>query len=546
MSKSDLSEETELKKSGKIRWIVTGTILLILAISATVFLLYENNRVYGECYVEAGVEVTVQDFLREPDEQASFTGDSDTIDCAVPGEYHVRVKTGFFPHKSILYIIDSIAPTAEAVKVNLEIGKECEADLFVEQITDATAVTVSYVQEPDFSKSGIQEVKVMLTDAGGNQTEITSELFVSQVVEELTVEAGSAPPALKEFVIEGENASFITKIDGFDYTVPADKQVKLRVDGTDYTVTMHIVDTVPPKMNVKDIQSFTKVPRTPEDFVVSVEDVTEVALSFREEPDITAEGEQTVTVVATDKGGNETVKEARLTLAVDTEAPVITGVADLTVLAGSTVSYKKNVTVTDNCPEGLEFTVDNSAVNLSAEGEYPVVYIARDASGNETVETATVIVQPLVYDEREVYALADSVLAQIITPEMSQLEKVRAIYQYNITHIAYINHSEKESWVRAAYEGLVQKKGDCYVYACTAKVLLDRAGIHNMDIAKIPTSRNHYWNLVNLGDGWYHFDTTPRTDHPTIFMWTEEQLMAYSAQHHNSHNYDHTLYPEVN
>lgn len=548
MSESTLSESEKMKskKSGKKRWLVTGVIFLILAVSATVFLLYENNRVYGECYVEAGVEVTAQDFLREPDEAAYFAEDSDVIDSTVPGDYHVRIKTGLFPHKSTLHIVDSIPPSGEAVQVTLEFGEECVAGAFVGQVTDVTAVMVTYVAEPDFSKPGEQEVTVALTDTSGNRTEVTSELFVSLTVGELTVEAGSGPPPLHDFVIKGDSASFVTRMDSIDYTVPADQEVKLQVDGIECSTTMHITDTIPPRMTVQDVQSFTKVSRKPEDFVASVEDVTEVSLSFREAPDITAAGEQTVEIIATDKGNNEIVREARLTLEVDTEAPVITGVTDLTVYEGDTVSYKRGVIVTDNCPEELEFTVDSSAVNLSEAGEYPVTYIARDASGNETTAAATVFVEPQDYDIQEVYALADEVLAKIITPDMEPLEKVRAIYWYNMGNIAYINHSEKGNWVRAAYEGLALKKGDCYVYACTAKVLLDRAGIRNMDIAKIPTSRTHFWNLVNLGDGWYHFDTTPRSDHPTIFMWTEAELMAYSAQHHNSHNYDHTLYPEVN
>lgn len=546
MGKSTLSGKAKRKKSSKKRWLAAGTIVLVLVISATVFLLYENYRVYRECYVEAGVDVAVQDFLRCPDDQAYFAEGSDRIDSAVPGEYDIKVKTGVFVQKSILHIMDTIPPAAEAVHVSLEIGEECGAEAFVGRITDATAVTASYARTPDFSRAGAQEVQILLTDAGGNRTEVTSELFVSLVVEELTVEAGSAAPLLKDFVIEGENASFITAINNIDYTVPAQREVKLLVDGAQYTTTMHITDTVAPRLWVKDVVSFTKVPREPADFVERVEDVTEVSLSFREEPDIEAPGVQTVTVAAVDRGGNETVKEAKLTLEADMEAPVIEGVADLTVYEGETIAYKRNVTVTDNCPERLELTVDNSAVNLSAAGEYPITYIARDASGNETTAEATVIVKPQLYDIQEVYALADAVLAKICTPEMTPLEKAQAIYQYNRGNIAYINHSDKGNWVQAAYEGLADKKGDCYVYACTAKVLLDRAGIRNMDIIKIPTKRSHYWNLVDVGEGWYHFDTTPRTDHPVIFMWTEAQLMEYSGRHYGSHNYDHSLYPEVN
>ena len=83
------------------------------------------------------------------------------------------------------------------------------------------------------------------------------------------------------------------------------------------------------------------------------------------------------------------------------------------------------------------------------------------------------------------------------------------------------------------------------MYACVSKVLLDRAGIKNMDIEKIPAKSRHYWNLVDIGEGWYHFDTTPRVDHPTIFYWDDATLMEYSENHKLSHNYDHDLYPKV-
>lgn len=542
------NEQTAQRKlSGKMKKLILGGVLLLLLAGIAAVGIYENQRVYHECYAEAGVEVTVQDFLKRADEQAAFTEDSEDIDITRPGEYQIRIKSGLFTHKSVLHIADSIAPTGQPVKVSLEIGDECGADAFVTDIVDATGVAVSYAAEPDFTKPGKQEVTVALTDLGGNRSEIAAELFIMQVVEELTVEAGSEPPTLKDFVIEGENAEFISAIDSYDYTVPTDHTVSLRVDGIAYQVVMHIVDTIPPKVEVQDVAAFTLLPRKAEDFIVSIEDVTEVTAVFKKEPDVKLAGEQSVEISVTDAGGNETVKSARLVLENDVEAPVITGVTDLLIVAGSTVSYKKNVTVTDNCPEGLQLTVDNGAVNLGEEGTYQVIYTAKDYAGNETSVSATVTVMPRVYDEHEVYALADNVLAGIITPEMSSEDKLRAIYYYIQRHISYISHSEKAGWVRAAYEGLVNGKGDCYVYASTAKVLLTRAGIVNMDIAKIPSRTQHYWSLVNLGDGWYHFDTTPRkSEHPIIIMWTDAQLMEYSGRHYGSHNYDHTQYPVVN
>ena len=540
------TKQNTKRQSGK-KIILLGCIFLLLAAGVTAFFFFENSRVYKECYSEAGVEVSVQDFLRNPEDEAYFTQDSDTYDITVPGEYHLRIKTGFFTHRSSLHISDTIAPQGEPVKVNLEMGEECGADAFVSNITDATLVEVSYAGQPDFTIPGKQSIEVVLTDLGGNQLTVASELFISQVVSELTVEAGSNPPELKDFVIEGETAKFTTNINSFDYTVPSDRIVKLQVDGIDYEVTMHIVDTVAPTVEVQDVSSFTKLPVEVGKFILSVDDVTEVKADFVENPDLTKVGEQTVEICVTDAGGNETVQSAKLTLEEDVEAPVISGVTDLSVLVGSAVSYKKNVVVTDNCPEGLNLSVDNSAVNLNVEGTYPITYIARDAAGNETTAMANITVRPKVYDENEVYALADGVLARIITPDMTPEQKLEAIYSYNQSHIAYISHSEKGNWVRAAYEGLADGRGDCYVYACTAKVLLTRAGITNMDIEKIPSRSRHYWSLVNLGYGWYHFDTTPRSSgHPHICMWTEAQLMEYSTAHYNSHNYDHSLYPEVN
>lgn len=50
------------------KWLLTGGTCFLLLVGAGSFLLYENSKVYRECYVEAGVEVTAQDFLKNPEE----------------------------------------------------------------------------------------------------------------------------------------------------------------------------------------------------------------------------------------------------------------------------------------------------------------------------------------------------------------------------------------------------------------------------------------------------------------------------------------------
>lgn len=542
MSRGRFGVVAEMRRRTKV---ITG-IAAVLAAAAAGLWFYEDNKIYSKCYVEAGTDVAVQDFLKNPAQEAVFCEGSDVIDVSVPGEYHVKIKTGWYTKKSVLYVSDTTAPQGQAVTVSLESGETCGAADFVTGIADATQVDIAFGSEPDFTQAGSQDVEVVLTDLGGNQTVISSQLFISQVVSELTVEAGQPAPTLQDFVIGGESARFISNVSGFDYTKLGDRRVLLEVDGRNYETLMHIVDTVAPKVEVQDVQGYTLVPREAADFVASVEDVTNVEVTFGEEPDLSRAGTQQIEICASDAAGNQTVKTANLILEQDTEAPSIAGVADLRVIKGNSVAYRKNIVVTDNCEEGLELTVDNSAVDLNQVGSYPITYIARDLAGNETTASATVTVLEKTYDENELYAVADGILANIIHEGMTQPEKLEAIYAYIQSHIMYIDHSDKDNYVKAAYEGLIGGKGDCYVYASSAKVLLTRAGITNMDIEKIPSRSRHYWNLVNIDGNWYHFDTTPRTSgRPHICMWTETQLMEYSTAHYNSHNYDHSLYPEV-
>jgi len=526
--------------------MLAGVAILLLIILAVGGWLYVDSLAYKLCRVEAGVLVTPSDFLKKQDEDAFFTEDSQPFSITEPGRYQVRVKSGWFTHSCVLVIQDTIAPTGQAAPLSLELGEKCGPEDLVENVSDATAVEITYAKEPDFAAFGRQTAEVVLTDRGGNRTIVESELFISPVAEDLTVEAGGLFPDIGRFLLGDAAGSFVTRVADLDLRKLGDYAVTIRVAGGDYTSNLHVRDTVPPMAQVHDMEGFAVLPRQAEDFVTRAEDATAVTIAFRKEPDLSFVGTQQVEIVFTDEGGNETVKTAQLTLKEDAEPPVISGAKDLLVYIGDGVSYRKNVTALDNCPEGLRLTVDTGSVNLKEEGVYPVVYTAVDAAGNTASVTVQLTVIARAHTIEEVNALADAVLASIVTPEMSDWDKALAIYNYIRRNVGYINHSEKGDWVRAAYEGLARRQGDCYVYASTAKALLTRAGIKNMDIAKIPTRREHYWNLVDVGDGWYHFDTTPRTDHTVFFMWTDAQLMEYSNIHYGSHKYDPTAYPEIN
>lgn len=528
------------KKSG-VRFLLINIFMLSGLLVGGCF--YLDSLTYKVCYAEAGVEVHAQDFFKNPTPDAVFTENSAEFDIHVPGEYQVIVRSGPFSHKCTLCIRDTIAPKATANPVELGYGNFCRPEDFVSDIQDASTVSVVFDQAPDFAQWGEQEIVLLLSDMGENVIRLETKLFITPVLAELQWEVGEAAPTADDFTLAGIEKRLLTT--DIDTTKPSRQVVNIEVDGVIYDSILSITDTVPPVVEVRNLNGFTNAPVSAEDFLVSVQDITTVTAAFAEEPDITTAGSREVGLVFTDESGNETRVSAILTLEEDTEPPVITGARDITYVMGTSISYKKNITVSDNSGAELQLNVDNSQVNLEEEGVYPVTYSAVDYAGNTATITVNITVMPMVYDVNEVYGYADAVLASIFTEGMSQYEKLQAIYNYVKSNVGYISHSDKGDWVKAAYEGLVKKQGDCFVFASTTKVLLDRAGITNMDIEKIPSKSMHYWNLVDIGEGWHHLDTTPRTDHPVIFYWTEAELMDYSAKHHNSHNYDHDLYPEV-
>lgn len=236
----------------------------------------------------------------------------------------------------------------------------------------------------------------------------------------------------------------------------------------------------------------------------------------------------------------------------DTQPPVISGVKDLTVAVGESLSYRTGVTVTDNVDKTVRLQVDSSGVNLSEPGEYQALYWAEDAAGNraEVPVTVTVVAAVTVDDadtgatedvvesgnveitQDGVNELADEILAEITTPGMSQREKALAIYNYVHNHIRYVGTSDKSSWLVGAYVGFTRGSGDCYNYFACSKALLTRAGIPNVDLTRVGGNSRHYWQLVDVGSGYYHFDACPHPNSYPLysFLLTEEEVKAYTRQ----------------
>lgn len=360
------------------------------------------------------------------------------------------------------------------------------------------------------------------------------------VYKEVIIEAGSQNVDISCFIKNKQaKASFKSEITEDMLKTIGEYEIVIIINEKEYTSKMIVQDTVAPTATSQTVEIYTNQDITTDMFVTDIQDETKVTASFQSDVSTAKAGTFDVNIVLEDKGGNQTIIQSTLIVKEDDIAPVISGAKDITVVQGKTVSYKKGITVSDNVDEEVELIVDSSQVNLNKVGKYKVIYSATDSSNNTATETAYVNViskANVQVTEEEVYKKADEVLAKIITPSMTQREKCRKIYNWVQANVSYINDSDKSSWKKAAMYAFNNHKGDCYNYFSVTKALLTRASIENIDLKA--TKYTHYWNFVKVEEGWYHLDTTPRVDHPNLFLRTDAWIDAYSAKNSNCFSYD--------
>lgn len=204
-----------------------------------------------------------------------------------------------------------------------------------------------------------------------------------QIKDSVTVEAG------EELSLEAKD--FFDSTDGVTFNttnVNTSKVGEYEVTATyknkEYSITVSVEDTTAPEFELvedsivtNDVDSLDA-----ESLIASVEDVSETTaeLKFDEKP--TEDGDYTASVVVTDEYGNSS--EKRISVAVDTTAPVISGVKDETVSAEPTVD-SLHYTAEDS--RDGEVSVETS-IEKTGDSEYTVTAVAKDKAGNEAKETA--------------------------------------------------------------------------------------------------------------------------------------------------------------
>ena len=275
---------------------------------------------------------------------------------------------------------------------------------------------------------------------------------------------------------------------------------------------------------------------------------------FTDEVDFDTLGQATADLTLRDGRGRTRCISAQYRVVQDETPPVITGVSDRAVLLGEGAVLRQGVEAFDDCFGEVTLEVDASMLDTLREGYYSVSYIARDAVGNETRQTAYVSVYAMEVSQGQLWAACDEYLADILLPGMTKEQVCRSIFAAVQRDVEYSPLGDKTDWVRVAYEALfVRHRGDCFAYFSAAKALLTRAGIECLEIKRshLVQGETHYWLMVNLAeqgqaDRWYHFDVTElsRTDfsHDGC-LFTDAELDAYNEYREGFYDYDRAAYP---
>lgn len=160
--------------------------------------------------------------------------------------------------------------------------------------------------------------------------------------------------------------------------------------------------------------------------------------------------------------------------------------------------------------------------------------------------------------EKETEAIAlekkvKKILAKTIKDSMSDYQKELALHNYLVKHCKYsdvLSHA-KTSHIYDAYGALVEHKAVCDGYAQALQLLYACAGVTSKYISGTATSdtgsMDHAWNLVKLGEDWYHVDATwndpvPDRGKSTI---THPYFNVPDAFIQGSHTWDASKYPKA-
>lgn len=523
-SKTEPEEKTELKKTATRRieavvyflesrkWVWYCAIVAVL-VGCVACWFYSQPR-FHDLTVELGTEtISIEDFMTKfaNRRNVGIVTDLSTIDISVVGSSSLTLRSGHKNETVTLTVQDTSPPQTEFISL-LQKTSDYIPDPydFIESCHDLSDVTVYFAEDvADLSDYEDHSFTVVVEDACGNAVSQVCTLSIVWMKSEYMLELGEVlskedllfNPERDSYRINQEDIDVINESGIGEYTVASLVDQKVCV--------VHVADTTPPELIVKDFSVFKGEKVTADNFVESCFDISgDVEVYLVTKPDVSTLGTQIMTIEAMDINGNTATATATLAVVRDKNPPVIKGLKALSVAKNSNPDYLSGVKAIDAADGVCEVICDARNVDLTVAGTYYVTYTSKDKDGNTATSKRKVVVE---HDQRDTDALADSIADML----GSDSEEIR---DYIRDTIKYSTNAGGEDPV---WYGFTNKAGNCLVHALCLQSILVRKGYETQLIWV--TDKSHYWLIVHLDEGWRHIDATPGRLHTKYSLMTDEQ-----------------------
>ena len=148
-----------------------------------------------------------------------------------------------------------------------------------------------------------------------------------------------------------------------------------------------------------------------------------------------------------------------------------------------------------------------------AGGGYLLCMLNRDATAIQYQASYGTDMETGLAALAEADRLAEQVIAQVVTPGMSQREKAEALYAYVTSTVSYDQryYTDKSNMPyesQTALGALRDGVAICGGYSHAVKLLFEKAGIPCYNVTGKYFNENHMWNIALLDGQWLWFDAT--------------------------------------
>ncbi|MBQ5991853.1 MAG: transglutaminase family protein [Clostridia bacterium] len=306
--------ENQTQRHSLWRSVLTGILpvfALALAVSF-VLLCVAYGGVRPSVTIELGEDSPEVDaFLRKDFSDAEYLSAPEAHYTSA-GNYPVRVYADGRTVPAVLKVRDTQPPAAAGIDTTVPAGKALSPDRLIRNLRDGSVVKVTYESRPDFDAVGDYEAVILLEDASGNSSRVFSTVHVRTVRDEVIAEAGGPAPDADAFLVGAYADITLSPITDAMLREPGEYPIRITTDGIEAESRLIVRDTVPPQGEGVTFIAAPGEQIRPEQLVTGIVDETEVTASFLSEPDPDSLDSQTVGVVLTDRGGNETTVYATL------------------------------------------------------------------------------------------------------------------------------------------------------------------------------------------------------------------------------------------